>query len=60
MKVQNDYVLISKTTWEDLKNNPSFNELLEIIEDREDFLEAQKNDKSKGIELNEFLKSKGI
>ena len=49
-KKNTDVITISKDTWDTLKNNPIYIELLEDIEDREDLLkEKAKNEKGKSF-----------
>ncbi|MBU1299238.1 MAG: hypothetical protein KKB77_08865 [Bacteroidetes bacterium] len=52
-------IRIDRSEWEKLRSNPSLNELIEFIEDREDLMKA-KLVKGKGINLKDYLKKRGI
>lgn len=43
LKVKNDNVLILLALWEELKNDLYFQELIEVLEDRQELLVAKKN-----------------
>ena len=50
-------ITVSWETWEELKANPMFEELLEIIEDKEELKRLKKKYKDKkGMEMNAFFK----
>lgn len=55
----NKEIRIDRSEWEKLRSNPSLNELIEFIEDREDLMKA-KLVKGKGINLKDYLKKRGI
>lgn len=42
LKVKNDNVLIPLALWEELKNDFYFQELIEVLEDRQELLESKK------------------
>jgi hypothetical protein len=47
VKIQKDKVIFSRDTWEELKKNPVYSELIEDIEDRMELEQAiSENDKS--------------
>jgi hypothetical protein len=61
MKINPDSVEISIDTWNEMKTNPMFIELIEFLEDREDLLQAIEEDKSdNGITLEELEKELGL
>ena len=60
MITKEDDIIISRETWEELKNDDYFHELIEIIEDRESLREAKKMKPShlpimKNIEKQDWL-----
>ncbi len=57
-KTKNE-IRIDRGEWEKLRCNPTLNELIEFIEDREDLKKA-KLVKGKGINLKDYLKKRGI
>ena len=42
-------IQISKKTWDELKLNPSYRDLLEEIEDREALIESREKDKNQSL-----------
>ena len=52
-------VRISRRDWEKLRKNPSFIELIELLEDRED-LEQAKRVRGKEVTLQRYLEKRGI
>jgi hypothetical protein len=52
-------IRIDRGEWEKLRSNPTLNELIEFIEDREDLKKA-KLVKDKGINLKDYLKKRDI
>jgi hypothetical protein len=52
-------IRIDRGEWKKLRSNPTWNELIEFIEDRED-LKRAKLVKGKGINLKDYLKKRGI
>ncbi|MDP2209881.1 MAG: hypothetical protein Q8K98_14080 [Bacteroidota bacterium] len=52
-------IRIDRGEWEKLRSNPTLNELIEFIEDREELKKA-KLVKGKGINLKDYLKKRGI
>ncbi len=52
-------VRISRKNWERLRRNPSFSELVELLEDQTD-LEAAKKIRGKDLTLSQYLAKRGI
>lgn len=52
-------VRIPRREWERLKKNPSFGDLIELLEDRAD-LEAAKKARGKDMSLTHYLTKRGI
>ncbi len=52
-------VRIPNKQWDALRDNPSFAELIELLEDQE-ALEKAKSERGEDIPLNRYLKKRGI
>jgi hypothetical protein len=52
-------VRISRRDWEMLRRNPSFSELIELLEDARDLQEA-KRIRGKNLTLRQYLTKRGI
>ena len=52
-------VRIPRKEWDILKKNPSFAELIELLEDQQD-LESAKSESGNDITLNQYLEKRGI
>ncbi|MBM2839931.1 MAG: hypothetical protein HW412_459 [Bacteroidetes bacterium] len=52
-------VRISRRDWEKLRRNPSFSELIELLEDGRDLQEA-KRIRGKDLTLSQYLAKRGI
>ncbi|MFN0159131.1 MAG: hypothetical protein ACKVRP_13800 [Bacteroidota bacterium] len=52
-------VRISRRDWEKLRKNPSFSELIELLEDDRD-LQAAKRVRGKDLMLQQYLTKRGI
>lgn len=52
-------VRISRKNWERLRKNPSFSELVELLEDQTD-LEVAKKIRGKDLTLSQYLAKRGI
>jgi hypothetical protein len=55
----NKDVRIPNAQWDALRDNPSFDELIELLEDQE-ALEKAKSERGKDITLDRYLKKRGI
>ena len=53
------YVRIPLQDWNELKKNPSFIELVELLEDQKDLI-AAKSIKGKDISIEGYLKKRGL
>ncbi len=53
MEIREDKVIISRQTWEELKADEYYKELIEAVEDREDLLEAIEKEKD-SIDFDEY------
>ena len=52
-------VRIPRREWDALKANPTFAELVELLEDQED-LEEAKSERGSDMTLSQYLKKRGI
>ena len=52
-------VRIPRDEWNRLKRNPSFRDLVELLEDRED-LQAAKKVRGKTLTLNRYMERRGL
>jgi hypothetical protein len=52
-------IRIPRSEWDRLKRNPSFVELVELLEDRDDLRSAKKV-RGKGLTLSQYLEKRGI
>ncbi|MBI3006255.1 MAG: hypothetical protein HYY49_12690 [Ignavibacteriales bacterium] len=52
-------VQIPRREWEELRKNPVFADLIELLEDQHDLAAARKVT-GKDVELNQYLKNRGI
>ena len=52
-------VRIPRAEWNRLKKNPSFRDLVELLEDRND-LQAAKKVRGKSLTLTQYLEKRGI
>jgi hypothetical protein len=52
-------VRIPRAEWNRLKRNPSFSDLVELLEDRAD-LQAAKKVRGKSLTLSQYLEKRGI
>lgn len=53
------FVRIPISEWKELKNNPSFYEFIDLLEDQKD-LQKAKNIKGKDLTINQYLKKRGL
>jgi hypothetical protein len=52
-------IRIPRSEWNRLKKNPSFVELVELLEDRDD-LQSAKKVRGKSLTLSQYLEKRGI
>lgn len=54
VQIRRDKVIFSRETWEELKNNPVYSELIEDIESRMELEDAIEEHKKSGEALKDF------
>jgi len=57
LEVAEDKVIFSRETWEELKSDDYFRELIDVIEDRETLLKAKKETEF-FVDLDEYHKNR--